>query len=109
VPYSRFSAWICTADDAFITVAAWPNASDAPKPVMVWNVVPPLTVAVEAANAGTAGPATAIVPAVRAVPAATAVTWMSRILPGITRSLLSAEVFVRKRLSRMQRNAKPAS
>ena len=55
VPYSRFSAWVCAAGDAFITVAASPNASDAPKPVIVWNVVPPLTVAVEAANAGTAG------------------------------------------------------
>ena len=52
VPYSRFSAWCWTADDALITVAASPNASEAPKPVIVWNVVPPLTVAVEAAKAG---------------------------------------------------------
>ncbi len=34
-----------------MTVAASPNASEAPKPAIVWNVVAPLMVAVSAANA----------------------------------------------------------
>jgi hypothetical protein len=58
--------------------------------------VPPLMVAAEAANAGPGGTATAIVPAARAVPAAAAAKRMSRILPGITLSLLSAELLVQQ-------------
>jgi hypothetical protein len=38
-----------------MTVAASPKPSEAPKPVIVWNVLPPLMVAELAANAG-AGP-----------------------------------------------------
>ena len=44
----------CTEDAAFMTVAAWPKPSEAPKPVIVWKVVPPLIVAVLAASAGPA-------------------------------------------------------
>ena len=55
--YRSASACCCTDEDAFITVCASPNASEAPNPVIVWNVVAPLIVAVSAAAAGPA-PAT---------------------------------------------------
>src|SRR5579863_1631683 len=57
--YRSFSTCCCTGDEAFITVDAWPKASEAPNPVIVWNVVAPLMVAVSAAAAG---PATATSP-----------------------------------------------
>ena len=49
--YSRPSACCWTDEEAFITVCASPNASEAPNPVIVWNVVAPLIVAVSAAAA----------------------------------------------------------
>ena len=55
--YRSFSACCWTDEEAFITVCASPNASEAPNPVIVWNVVAPLMVAVSAAAAGPA-PAT---------------------------------------------------
>src|SRR5258708_24596297 len=52
--YSRPSACCWTDEEAFMTVCASPNASEAPNPVIVWNVVAPLMVAVSAAAAGPA-------------------------------------------------------
>ena len=52
--YRSFSACCWTDEEAFITVCASPNASEAPNPVIVWNVVAPLMVAVSAAAAGPA-------------------------------------------------------
>src|SRR5258708_25300632 len=63
--YSRPSACCWTDEEAFITVCASPNASEAPNPVIVWNVAAPLMVAVSAAAAGPA-PATSP-PAARAI------------------------------------------
>ena len=50
------SAWVWVAEAAFSMVLACPKPSDAPNPVMVWNVDAPLMVAVSAAAAGPDGP-----------------------------------------------------
>ena len=52
--YRSLSTCCWTDDEASMTVAAWPNASEAPNPLMVWKVCAPLIVAVSAAAAGPA-------------------------------------------------------
>ena len=84
----NLSACCWTDDDPFMIVDAWPNPSEAPNPVIVWKVVPPLIVAVLAASAG--GPVLT-----RAAAAASTATGASRnifgtpdlALPGMTASL----------------------
>ena len=44
--YSKLRACCWTAAGAFITVSAWPNASEAPNPVMTWCRTAPLMTAV---------------------------------------------------------------
>jgi len=41
--YSRLSTCCWTAAGSFITVWAWPNASDAPNPAIRWYLVAPST------------------------------------------------------------------
>ena len=60
-----------------MTVAASPKPSEAPKPAIVWYVVPPLIVALLAASAGRACTATA---SVAATTTAAVVRVMSRLL-----------------------------
>ena len=68
-----------------MTVAAWPKASEAPNPVIVWNVVAPLIVTVLtplAAYAGRACAARASVAATAATATAAAATGVNRLLAG---------------------------
>jgi hypothetical protein len=59
-----------------MTVAASPNPSEAPKPVIVWKVVAPLMVAVPAARAGRACTVAAVIAATTAAAAATTVSFL---------------------------------
>ena len=52
VLYRYLSTCCWTDDDASMTVDAWPNPSETPKPAIVWYVVAPLIAAVSAASAG---------------------------------------------------------
>ena len=65
-----------------MTVAAWPMASEAPNPVIVWNVVAPLIVAVLGALAAYAGRACAARASVAATATAAAATGVDRLLAG---------------------------
>src|SRR5579863_5312603 len=83
--YRSFSTCCCTGDEAFITVDAWPKASEAPNPVIVWYVVAPLMVAVSAAAADPA-PATSPPAASAIAPAAdAAVSRAHRMNSGVVR------------------------
>ncbi len=92
VPYRYLSTCCWTDDDASMTVDAWPNPSEAPKPAMVWYVVAPLIVAVSAASAGVATLTSA---ATSSPPAASGrifetfeITGRDRALSGITASFV---------------------
>src|ERR1700735_1912009 len=92
VPDRDLSTCCWTDDDASMTVDAWPNPSEAPKPVMVWNVVAPLIVAVSAASAGVATLTSAVTstpPTARGRIFETfGITGRDRALPGMTASLV---------------------
>src|ERR1700735_2981174 len=93
VPDRDLSTCCWTDDDASMTVDAWPNPSEAPKPVMGWNVVAPLIVAVSGASAGVAPPtraATTTTPPTASgrIFETFGITGRDRALPGMTASLV---------------------
>jgi hypothetical protein len=80
--YRSASTCCWTEELAFMTVAAWPKASEAPNPVIVWNVVAPLIVAVLGTLPAYAGRACAARASVAATATTAAATGVNRLLAG---------------------------